>query len=279
MTNLPLGGLPHADPPLAGRTAVVTGVSRRQGIGFAVASRLAAMGASLFLQHYSPHDAEQPWGADNVDEVVALLRERLVSGARLEHMSLDLAEPGAGEVLIAKASATLGHLDVLIANQAVSGSDGALADLTAEMLDRHWTVNARATLLMTKAFAAQHDGRAGGRVVWMTSGQGQGPMPGEIAYATSKAALAGVTLSVADELIERGIVLNTVNPGPVDTGYLAPMTSDRPEMLDSILKMFPTGRYGEPDDPARLIAWLVSDEGRWVVGQVIETEGGFRRWG
>ena len=113
----------------------------------------------------------------------------------------------------------------------------------------------------------------------MTSGQGQGPMTDEIAYATSKAALAGVTLSVADGLIERGIVLNTVDPGPVDTGYLTADTSDRPDRLDDILRHFPQGRFGEPDDPARLISWLVSDEGRWIVGQVIHTEGGFRRHG
>jgi len=264
--------------PLAGRTAVVTGASRRRGIGFAIASRLAAMGANLFIHHFAPHDAEQPWGADAVDEVLAELRGRLADGARLAAGSIDLADDDGAARLVAQAHDALGHLDILVCNHARSGSDGALDAMTPEILDGHWRVNARATLLATQAFTAQHDGREGGRVVWFTSGQIAGPMPGEIAYATSKAALAGMTASVAHWLVERGIVLNTVNPGPVNTGYLDVETANRPpEVLEAVLSHFPGGRFGEPDDPARLIAWLVSDEGRWVVGQVLSTEGGFRR--
>jgi 3-oxoacyl-[acyl-carrier protein] reductase len=261
--------------PLAGRVAVITGVSRRDGIGYAIASRLAAMGAGLFIQHHSPHDTAQPWGADDVDELVAELREKLAPAVGFGEMSLDLGDPEAADTLVAAAGDALGHLDILICNHAKSGDDGPLASMNAERLDRHWQVNTRSTLLATRAFAEQYDGREGGRVVWMTSGQGQGPMP-EIAYATSKAALAGITLSVADELVEKGILLNTVNPGPVNTGYLDEGMTDavgRP-----ILTHFPAGRFGEPDDPARLIAWLVSDEGRWMVGQVLHSEGGFRRW-
>lgn len=264
---------------LHGRVAVVTGVSRRRGIGFAIAARLAGAGASVFVQHWAPHDAEQPWGADDVDAVLADLERELVPGARLASTSLDLAAPTAGEELVARAREALGHLDVLVCNHARSGGDGPLDAQTAETLDAHWAVNTRSTILATKAFAAQHDGRPGGRVVWTTSGQLHGPMPGEIAYAASKAALAGLTASVADRLVERGIVLNTVNPGPVNTGYLDADTADRPpEVLDAVLAHFPGGRFGEPDDPARLVAWLVSDAGRWVVGQVLSTEGGFRRW-
>lgn len=262
---------------LQGRTAVVTGVSRRQGIGFAIASRLARLGAGLVVQHWAPHDADQPWGEDDLGEVVAALREQLVPGAELHDLSLDLSAPDAGERLIVDAGNVAGHLDVLVCNHARSGGDGTLLEQTAAMLDAHWAVNTRSTLLATKAFAAQHDGRDGGRVIWMTSGQHSGPMPDEIAYATSKAALAGITPSVAHDLIERGIVLNTVNPGPVNTGYLDPDTSDRADRLEDIRAHFPQGRFGAPDDPARLIAWLASDEGRWVVGQVINSEGGFRR--
>lgn len=264
---------------LEDRTVVITGVSRRQGIGFAIASRLAAMGASLFVQHWALHDAEQPWGGDDLDDVLGALRGRLTPGARLADTSLDLAAPEAGEELIARAAAEFGHLDSLVCNHARSGGDGTLDDQTAASLDGHWAVNARSTILATRAFAAQHDGREGGRVIWFTSGQAQGPMPDEIAYAASKAALAGLTPSVADWLIDRGIVMNTVNPGPVNTGYLDAGTSDREDRLDEILAHCPTGRFGEPDDPARLVAWLVSDEGRWMVGQVLSTEGGFRRWG
>ncbi|HEY0186863.1 MAG TPA: SDR family oxidoreductase [Cellulomonas sp.] len=265
--------------PLSGRSVVVTGASRRRGIGFAIAHRLAALGADVAVQHWRPHDAAQPWGADDLDAVLAGLRAALAPGARLVDVDLDLAAADAGERLIAEAGAALGHLDVLVCNHARSGGDGTLAAVDAAMLDAHWQVNTRSTLLATRAFAAQHDGRPGGRVVWTTSGQQLGPMPDEVAYAASKAALAGVTASVADWLVERGILLNTVNPGPVNTGYLDVETADRPpEVLDAVLRHFPGGRFGEPDDPARLVAWLVSDEGRWMVGQVLSTEGGFRRW-
>lgn len=264
--------------PLTGRSAVVTGVSRRQGIGYAVASRLAGLGANLFLAHYSPHDAEQPWGADSIDDVMGGLRAQLSDGARLAHEHIDLAAADGAGLLIANAAAELGHLDILICNHARSGGDGPLAEMTAEKLDTHWQVNTRSTLLATRAFAEQHDGRDGGRVIWMTSGQiNGGVMENEIAYATSKAALAGITPSVAADLIRRGIILNTVNPGPVNTGYLDIETADRPpEVLAEVLSHFPGGRFGEPDDPARLIAWLVSDEGRWMVGQVLSSDGGFR---
>jgi 3-oxoacyl-[acyl-carrier protein] reductase len=261
----------NAPLPLTGRTAVITGVSRRQGIGYAVASRLARMGASLYLAHYSPHDAEQPWGADAVDDVVAGLRTQLADGARLAHTGINLAEADGAARVIDTAVSALGHLDILICNHARSGGDGPLAEMTAEKLDAHWQVNTRSTLLLTRGFSEQHDGRPGGRVIWMTSGQvNGGVMENEIAYATSKAALAGITPSVAADLIRRGIILNTVNPGPVNTGYLDVDTADRPpEVLEEVLSRF-------PDDPARLIAWLVSDEGRWMVGQVLTSDGGFR---
>lgn len=258
---------------LHGRVALVTGVSRRAGIGCAIASRLAEAGADLFLAHYRPHDEDQPWGADDIAEVLAEIGARRASDTqRIADASADLADPAAPERLLGQAVARFGHVDILVCNHARSGADGALGELTADMLDAHWAVNARSALLLTQAFVAQHDGRPGGRVILMTSGQGLGPLPGEIAYAAAKAALAGVTLTLADQLAYRGITVNTVNPGPVDTGYLGP------EVARLFAPALPFGRFGEPDDPARLIAWLVSDAGRWITGQVLNTEGGFARW-
>ncbi len=256
--------------PLVGRTAVITGVSRRRGIGFAVASRLASMGASLAVHHHLPHDMEEYGASDDLETLLAELRESLAEGARLVDLSGDLADAATAERLIPAVRGLLGHVDVLICNHAHGGDAVALGGLTAEALDRHWAVNTRATLLLTKGFAAQHDGRRGGRVIWMTSGQTLGPMSDNLAYAVSKAALAGATWSVADDLLEKGVQLNTINPGPVNTGYL----DDAPQAL---LERFPQHRFGEPDDPARLIAWLVSDDGEWVAGQVLNSEGGFRR--
>ncbi|HHV21564.1 MAG TPA: SDR family oxidoreductase [Propionibacterium sp.] len=265
-------------PPLIGRVALVTGVSRRQGIAFAVTKRLLAMGADVFVTHHRPHDEVQPWGADDVDAVLADLRG-IDPNRRVEHLGADLAHPAAPRRVVDAASAAYGHLDILVCVHAQSGGDGPLADMTAATLDQHYAVNTRSTILLTRELAARHDGRPGGRVVWFTSGQQLGPMRDEIAYAASKAALAGVAASVADDLIDRGILLNVINPGPVDTGYLSPAGGFfTPEQLDGLRTMFPLRRFGEPDDVARLVAFLVSDEGRWVVGQVLNSEGGFRRW-
>lgn len=261
------------DPlPLTGRVALVTGVSRRAGIGYAVARRLAALGASLFLHHFRPHDQDQPWGADPGGPAAVLdgVTEALAGGT-VAQLELDLAEPAAPGRLASAAVAAFGHLDILICNHARSGGDGPLAALDAAMLDAHWAVNARSAILLAQAFAAQHDGRPGGRIVFLTSGQELGPMPEEIAYAASKGALASITRSIADQLAGPGITVNAVNPGPVDTGYATP------EAHEAVRLRFPRGRWGRPDDPARLIAWLATDESEWITGQTINTEGGFRR--
>jgi 3-oxoacyl-[acyl-carrier protein] reductase len=255
------------DPlPLRGRAALVTGASRRAGIGYAVCRRLAAYGASVFVHHFSPHDADRPWGADEVSAVVDGVRS--VASAPVADMSADLADPSGPAGLVAAVVAELGGLDILVCNQARSGSDGPLSAMTAEMLDAHWAVNARASILLAHEFAAL--GRPG-RLIFLTSGQNEGPMPGEVAYAASKGALWSLTATLADELADQGITVNAVNPGPVDTGY-AP-----PDVHAAVAARFPAGRWGEPDDPARLIAWLATDEARWITGQVISTEGGFRR--
>ena len=253
---------------LDGRIALVTGASRRRGIGFAVASRLVRMGASVVVHHHAPHDEEVYGGSEDLGILLDELRAEARRGATVSAVAGDLGT-ATGPAEVVAAASDVGHLDVLVCNHASSRDEVSIRTATAASFDLHWQVNARGSLLLTQAFAAQHDGRRGGRVIWMTSGQGHGPMSDNLAYAVSKAALAGATWSVADELADAGILLNTVNPGPVNTGYL--------DGNEEIRSRFPSGRLGEPDDPARLIAWLVSDEGEWVVGQVLSTEGGFRR--
>jgi 3-oxoacyl-[acyl-carrier protein] reductase len=293
----------NADWPLRGRSALVTGVSRRRGIGYAIAVRLAELGANVFIHHFSTHDAAQPWGADDLDAVRAGIRAAQHPHALFGDLSADIADPEAPQRIVDAAAATLGRLRILVCNHARSGGDGSIFDMTPQRLDAHWQVNARSTLLLTRAFAEQFspqtdapanpaeptrpgvrqisdgpfDELKTGRVVWMTSGQLDGPMPGEVAYAASKAALAGVTPTVASELLRRGIILNTINPGPVNTGYMDAETTDRPLAdLQEHLRNTPFGRFGAPTDPARLIGWLATDEGRWIVGQVLNSDGGFR---
>lgn len=259
---------PMSDPrPLDGRVALVTGVGRRAGIGYAIARRLLESGAAVLTQAWTPYDvANWDAGPGEADAASAELR-RL---GRVEHRQANFAEPSAPAELFATAQETFGHVDILVVNHTRSG-DGALGDLTAEHLDDFLHENVRASLLLVKEFAAQHDGRAGGRVVLMTSGQHISPMTKEIGYAVSKGALHQATLTLSEELITRGITVNTINPGPTDTGWGIGDMDPRPAM--------PQGRWGEPDDAARLIAWLCTDDAQWITGQVINSEGGFRRWG
>ena len=267
--------------PLAGRTVLVTGVSRRVGIGHAIACRAADYGASIVAHHYRPHDVSQPWGADDVEAVMDSIRSHLVGPAQLIDVPADLAAPREPTRVVEQAAAAAGHLGALVCNQAMSSSDGPLSEMTEAVLDAHWAVDARASILLAQAFAAQEGfatpappgpGRRRGAIVFLTSGQDLGPLPGEIAYAAAKAAIAGVTLTISEELIDAGITVNTVNPGPVDTGYVTE------EIRQATAAMFPQGRWGEPDDAARLITWLLTDEARWITGQVISSEGGFARW-
>ncbi len=249
---------------LTGRNALVTGVSRRAGIGFAITRQLLNRGASVFAQGWTPHDAAQPWGAEP-GGTKAVAQELAVP-----FIEADFADPASPADVVVAARTALGPLDLLIVNHARSGL-GRLGELTAEEIDAFLHENVRASLLLVQKFAAQHDDRrAGGRVVLFTSGQHLAPMSREVAYAVSKGALHQATRTLAEELAERGITVNTINPGPTDTGWGLADHDPRRAM--------PCGRWGEPDDAARLVAWLCSDDARWITGQVIDSEGGFRRW-
>ena len=256
--------------PLSGRVALVTGVSRRAGIGVALVERLLEDGASVLASGWAAHDAEMPWGADpgGVDSLVAGLGG---TNTRLAYVPADLEQPAAPGRLVAAAVERFGRIDIVVANHARS-SVQSLSDLTVEELDRCWAVNARASVLLAKSLAEIRRAGPGGRLVLFTSGQHIGPMANELPYAISKGAIHQMTASLADALAERGITVNCVNPGPVDTGYATGASHAR------IARMFPAQRWGQPGDVARVVAWLASDDAAWITGQVINSEGGFRRW-
>ena len=249
------------------RVALVTGASRRIGIGAAIARRLVADGFAVLLHGWSPHDAEQAWGED-AGGLDGLVEELRAAGGRVGQTSADLADPEAPARLVEECVTAFGRLDVLVANHARS-SEQSLDDLTAHELDLSYAVNTRATLLLAQAFAARHDGAPGGRIVWFTSGQHHGAMPGELPYIASKGALHQLTRSVAAHLMPRGITVNCVDPGPNDTGY-----ADA-DSLAALAARIPGGRWGRPEDAARLVAWLVGEEADWVTGQVIASDGGW----
>jgi 3-oxoacyl-[acyl-carrier protein] reductase len=245
--------------PLAGRVALVTGVSRPIGIAHAVAERLADRGATVFATGWSPHDVEMPWGAGELPPARYPVEQR----------DLELADQPAA--LIDEVVARHGTIDIVVAVHARSSTND-LARVTADELDRCWTANVRSVVLLAQRLMQVRDStRLGGRMIWFTSGQHLGPMGDEIAYAVSKGALHQMTASIADQLAPHGIVANCINPGPVDTGYLVG------EANAQVATRFPSGRWGQPSDVANLIEFLVSDIGEWMHGQVLNSEGGFRR--
>lgn len=255
--------------PSTQRVAIVTGVSRRSGIGFAVARRLRADGYRVLVHSWSEADAEQ--GLSDPGGTTAVLADLGGEGSALAHVEADLAEPAAAAAVVDAALGAFGAVDALVVNHATSPTDN-LRTTTAELLDRAWAVNARSAVLLCQAFARRRERtRADGRIVLFSSGQHREPMPEELSYAISKGALHQMTATLADALADDGITLNAVNPGPVDSGW--PSQQLRARLQPS----FPAGRWGTPDDIAKVVAWLCSPDSAWVTGQVLDAEGGFRR--
>jgi 3-oxoacyl-[acyl-carrier protein] reductase len=251
------------------RVAVITGVSRQAGIGFAIARQLLADGLTVMIHSWSAHDEAQPWGSD-AGGVEAVIQALGGLGPRLAHVEADFADPLSPARVIADAMDVFGAVDVLVANHARS-SEQPLENVTAEELDLAWAINARAVVLLVQAFAVHHDAvRPNARIILFTSGQHLAAMPDELPYAISKGAVHQMTRSLSDALAHRSITVNAINPGPVDTGWPSP------ELREQVRSLFPAGRWGRPDDIAAVVRWLASPESAWITGQVIDAEGGFR---
>lgn len=245
-------------------SALVTGVSRRAGIGFAVARRLIDRGDRVVVHSWAPHDTGRPWGSDDLAAVLTEL-------GNPPHVSADLADPQAPAALVAQARDAVGPLTILVANHARSAT-GRLAEVTAAELDLCFAVNARGSVLLTQAFAAQYEPTVGpGRVVLFTSGQHRGPMAGELPYALSKGAIQSITASLGEGLADRGITVNCLNPGPTDTGW-----ADA-ETREAVARAMPGSRWNTADDAAAVVAWLTGPDAAAVTGRTIDAEGGFRR--
>jgi 3-oxoacyl-[acyl-carrier protein] reductase len=254
---------------LGGRVALVTGVGRRRGIGSAVCLALASRGADVVLSYWKAYDREMPWGSDE-DEPEALLGKLRAAGVRAEGVEVDLSRPDSPGSLLDAAEERLGRPSILVNTAAYSTRDG-FETLDAEALDVHYAVNVRAMALLSVGFARRYPGGPGGRIVNFSSGQSLGPMPDELAYVATKGAVEAFTRTLAAEVGHKGITVNAINPGPTDTGWMTE------ESKREIAPMFPSGRIGQPEDAARLVAFLAGDEGAWITGQVIHSEGGFLR--
>ncbi|SDP74398.1 3-oxoacyl-[acyl-carrier protein] reductase [Actinopolyspora xinjiangensis] len=262
---------------LAGRTAVVTGVSRRRGIGFAVARRLLDAGMRVCAQGWSPHDAEMGLGSGDETASPEFRAELGGTEETFSHSELDLADPEAPARLLSRATERFGSVDTLILAHARS-SDFDLDALSAAELDLCWAVNVRSSLLLVREFARRYredgkgEGGHDGRVVLFTSGQHLAPMSGEIPYAATKGALHQLASTLSDALVERGITVNCVNPGPTDTGWATE------ELTASVGRALPRGRWNTPDEAAGAVELLLDERAATVTGQVLDAEAGFRRW-
>lgn len=249
------------------RLALITGASRRQGIGAAICRRLAAEGSNVAFTHWRPFDREAPWPGDE-EGPDALADELRALGAACQAVEVDLADPEAPGQLLDEVTAGLGLPDVLVNNAAHSLRDGYRA-LDADTLDAHYAVNLRGTALLCVELARRRADR-GGRIVNLTSGQSLGPMPGELAYVASKGAVEAFTVTLAAELAPQGFSVNALDPGPTDTGW---MTSEERALTAA---GFPGGRINQPEDVARVAAFLLSDDAALITGQVIHASHGFR---
>ncbi|MFE7063320.1 SDR family oxidoreductase [Sutcliffiella sp. NPDC057660] len=251
------------------KIAVITGASRLKGIGAAICRELADAGHHIFFTYWMDYDRAMPWDMES-NEPLLLKNELDAKGVKAVSLELDLSRSDSAELLMEAVQKELGKPDILINNAAYS-TNNDFSDLTAEELDKHYLINIRATTLLSVQFARVFDKQAGGRIINLTSGQSQGPMPGELAYATTKGAVDALTLTLSAELAPLGITVNAVNPGPTDTGWMTE------HIKRELVPMFPFGRVGEPRDVAKTIRFLVSDQADWITGQVIHSEGGFRR--
>ena len=252
-------------PGLAGRIAIVTGASRRQGIGAAICRALAQQGADICFTHWRAYDRTQPHGSDE-DGPAALEQELRALGVRAYGTEADLSLPGTPAQVLDVAAERLGAPSILVNNAAYSTRDG-YERLDAAMLDAHYAVNIRAMALLSVEFARRYPDGPGGRIINLSSGQSVGPMPRELAYVATKGAIEAFTRTLAAEVAAKGITVNAVDPGATDSGW---MTDD---LKAEILRGMAFGRLGQPEDAARLIAFLASDAGEWITGQVIHSRG------
>lgn len=262
---------------LQGKTAIITGASRSGGIGAAICRAFAQEGANIFFTHlydyekeYYPSDADQGWPELFADELRQL-------NVQVAHMNLDLAASGAVLQLLENVRQTIG-LPTILVNNATYSVDTDFRRMSEAIIDAHCAVNIRGTFMLCAEFAKMLEAEQksqtqssiiGGRIINFTSGQGKGPMPGNLAYAATKGAISVFTESLAVELAPLRITVNAVDPGPTDSGWMTE------EVKQALLPRFPMGRIGLPEDAARLTTFLASNDSQWITGQIIHSRGGF----
>ncbi|MDF0668226.1 MAG: glucose 1-dehydrogenase [Nitrospira sp.] len=237
---------------LSGKVAIVTGASN--GIGRAIAERLAEEGA-IVVVNYSK-------SAEKAQQVVAVIQAK---GGKALAVQADMSQVAGARRLVADTVKQFNRLDILV-NNAGKFMPKPLEETTEEDFDGVIALNAKGPY-----FAMQEAARAlkdGGRIVNISTGGTHQRFPGATAYLGSKAALEQYTKGLAQELAPRGITVNTVSPGFTETGM---MTEEYRQMG---IELSPMKRLGVPKDIADVVAFIVSEEARWLTGQTIQAGGG-----
>jgi 3-oxoacyl-[acyl-carrier protein] reductase len=242
---------------LSGKVALVTGGSR--GIGRAAAEALAKQGAHVVINYVSNEGAAQST-AQAIEQ----------AGGKAELVQFDVANGEAAEKAITEVAKRLGRLDILVASAGVA-IDGLLLRLKDEDFERILAVNVKGAVACSRAAIRTMMRAKTGRIVFLSSVVGEMGNAGQTAYAASKAALLGVTKSLAREYASRGITVNAVTPGFVDTDMTSGLTDDQ---KTAMLSAVPLGRTGTAQEIAAAITYLVSDEAGYVTGQALRVNGG-----
>jgi 3-oxoacyl-[acyl-carrier protein] reductase len=237
---------------------VVTGGSK--GIGRAVCLRFAREGARILFVHYDPDEVY-------VNETLNLLNGM---GVEVHAEKLDVSSFEVVEAFFAKAVKQFERVDVLVNNAGIT-EDGFLMRMSAAQWDRVLAVNLTGVFNCTRAAIKSMVKERKGKVINISSVVGQIGNIGQSNYAAAKAGILGLTKSVARELGSRGIAVNAVAPGFINTE----MTKNLPEKVkESFLAQIPMGRMGEPEEVAETVYWLASDSATYITGQVIHISGG-----
>jgi len=240
---------------LAGKVAVVTGSSR--GIGAAIAKRLAADGAKVGITYTKGADA-----------AAAVVKEIELAGGKAIALQADATDAAAVKAAVEKTFATFGRLDILV-NNAGTAIPKPFEEATLEELDRVIDINFRGVMIATQAALKRI--KDGGRIISIGSCVGERNMtPGLAAYAATKAAVKMFTQGLAREVGSRGITVNNIQPGPIDTD-LNPASGDwaTPQIANTALK-----RYGHVDDIAALVAFVAGPEASYITGANLTVDGG-----